>query len=178
MEYRSLGRTGVQVSTVCLGCMMFGRRTEEADSMDMIDRAIDGGINFLDTANVYSRGRSEEITGKALKRNGKRSRIVLATKVHGRMDDEDINAAGSSRRHIIEQCEQSLKRLQTDWPHPIAFLLGSDLGLDDGVRAAAREQLSLGPLTLAHELARLVLYEQIYRGFCITAGIKYHRDPL
>ena len=115
MEYRSLGRTGVQVSALCLGCMMFGRKTEETDSMDMIDLAIDAGINFLDTANVYSRGRSEEITGKALKRNGKRPLIVLATKVHGRMDDEDINAAGSSRRHIIEQCELSLKRLQTDY---------------------------------------------------------------
>ena len=115
MQYHSLGRTGVQVSTLCLGCMMFGRKTEEAESMDMIDHAIDAGINFLDTANVYSRGQSEEITGKALKRNGKRSLIVLATKVHGRMDDEDINAAGSSRRHIVEQCEQSLKRLQTDY---------------------------------------------------------------
>lgn len=115
MEYRSLGRTGVQVSSLCLGCMMFGRRAEEADSMDIIDRAIDAGINFLDTANVYARGRSEEIIGKALKRNGKRSRIVLATKVHGRMDDEDPNAAGSSRRHIVDQCEQSLRRLQTDY---------------------------------------------------------------
>jgi aryl-alcohol dehydrogenase-like predicted oxidoreductase len=95
--------------------MMFGRRTEEPESFDMIDRAIDAGINFFDTANVYSRGRSEEITGNALKRNGKRSRVILATKVHGRMDDEDINATGSSRRHIIEQCEQSLKRLQTDY---------------------------------------------------------------
>jgi 23S rRNA (pseudouridine1915-N3)-methyltransferase len=65
-----------------------------------------------------------------------------------------------------------------DWPHPIAFLIGSDLGLDPAVRRAAREQLSLGALTLPHELARLVLYEQIYRAFCITAGIKYHRDPL
>jgi aryl-alcohol dehydrogenase-like predicted oxidoreductase len=115
MEYRSLGRTGVQVSSLCLGCMMFGRRAEEAESMDIIDRAMDAGINFLDTANVYARGRSEEITGKALKRNGKRSRIVLATKVHGRMDDEDPNAQGSSRRHITDQCEQSLRRLQTDY---------------------------------------------------------------
>ena len=71
-----------------------------------------------------------------------------------------------------------LQKLQRDWPHPIAFLLGSDLGLDAAVRDSAREQFSLGPLTLPHELARLVLYEQIYRGFCITAGIKYHRDPL
>lgn len=73
MEYRSLGRTGMQVSIQCLGCMMFGGRTVEAKSMDIIDRAIDGGINFMDTANVYSRGRSEEVVGKALQRNGKRS---------------------------------------------------------------------------------------------------------
>jgi len=71
-----------------------------------------------------------------------------------------------------------LQRLLTEWPHPIAFLLGSDLGLDPEVTSGARERFSLGPLTLPHELARLVLYEQIYRGFCITAGIKYHRDPL
>lgn len=114
MEYRSLGRTGVKVSELCLGCMMFGGRTEEADSLGIIDRAIDAGINFLDTANVYSRGRSEEVVGRALKRNGKRDSIVLATKVHGRMDDDDPNAAGNHRRHIIEQCEASLRRLQTD----------------------------------------------------------------
>ncbi|MCP4165871.1 MAG: aldo/keto reductase [Chloroflexi bacterium] len=114
MEYRSLGRTGVQVSALCLGCMMFGGRTEPEEAYDIIDSAIDAGINFLDTANVYSRGRSEEVTGEALKRNGKRNQIVLATKVHGRMDDDDANAQGNSRRHIIEQCEASLKRLQTD----------------------------------------------------------------
>jgi len=115
MEYRNLGRTGVKVSALCLGCMNFGQPTPEADSMDMIDRAIDSGINFLDTANVYSRGISEEVVGKALKRNGKRDQIVLATKVHGRMDDDNILAAGNNRRHIIEQCELSLKRLQTDY---------------------------------------------------------------
>src|ERR687883_2120529 len=114
MYYRSLGRTGTQVSELCLGCMMFGGRTDEAASLDIIDRAIDSGINFIDTANVYSRGASEEVVGKALKRNGKRERVVLATKVHGRMDDEDPNAAGNHRRHVIEQCEASLRRLQTD----------------------------------------------------------------
>ena len=114
MHYRSLGRTGTQVSELCLGCMMFGGRTDEAASLDIIDRAIDSGINFLDTANVYSRGRSEEVVGKALKRNGKLDSIVLATKVHGRMDDEDPNAAGNHRRHVIEQCEASLSRLKTD----------------------------------------------------------------
>ena len=79
MDYRTLGRTGVKVSGLCLGCMMFGGKTAETESFAIIDRAIDAGINFLDTANVYSRGRSEEVTGAALKRNGKRQRIVLAT---------------------------------------------------------------------------------------------------
>jgi aryl-alcohol dehydrogenase-like predicted oxidoreductase len=115
MEYRNFGRTGVKVSTLCLGCLMFGGKTNESDSLDIIDRAIDAGINFFDTANMYNRGRSEEMVGKALKRNGKRSRIVLATKVHFRMDDEDPNAQGNNRRHIIEQCESSLRRLQTDY---------------------------------------------------------------
>ncbi len=115
MKYRSLGRTAVQVSEICLGCMTFGAATESKDAYSIIDRAIDTGINFLDTANMYSRGRSEEVTGEALKANGKRAKIVLATKVHWRMADDDPNAAGNSRRHIIEQCEASLQRLQTDY---------------------------------------------------------------
>ncbi len=115
MEYRSFGRTGVKVSTLCLGCMMFGGKTSPEDSYAIIDRAIDGGINFLDTANVYSRGRSEEVTGEAIKRSGKRDQLILATKVHGVMDDTDVNGNGNSRRHIIQQCEASLRRLQTDW---------------------------------------------------------------
>ena len=114
MEYRNLGRTGAQVSALCLGCMMFGRRTEPDASYAIIDRALDAGINFLDTANVYGRGSSEEVTGEALKRNGKRARVILATKVHGSMADDDPNAQGNSRVHIIEQCEASLRRLQTD----------------------------------------------------------------
>ncbi|HEY5475200.1 MAG TPA: aldo/keto reductase [Tepidiformaceae bacterium] len=114
MELRSLGRTGVKVTNLCLGCMMFGGRTNPADSMAIIDRALDSGINFLDTANVYSLGRSEQATGEALKRNGKRNQVVLATKVHGKMG-EGANDMGNSRRHIIEQCEASLRRLQTDW---------------------------------------------------------------
>ena len=143
MEYRQLGRTGVQVSALCLGCMMFGRRTSPEDSYAIIDRALDAGLNFLDTANVYSRGASEEITGEALKRNGKRDRVVLATKVHGRMADDDLNAAGNSRRHIVAACEASLKRLQTDYidlyqihrpesPTPIDETLRA---LDDLIRA-------------------------------------------
>src|SRR5919107_2779621 len=105
MHYRSLGRTGTHVSELCLGCMMFGGRTDEAASLDIIDRAIDAGINFLDTANVYSRGRSEEVVGAALKRTGKRAQIVLATKVHGKMADDDPNMQRNTRRHVIEHCE-------------------------------------------------------------------------
>lgn len=115
MEYRDLGRSGVKVSPLCLGCMMFGGRTELDESCATIDKAIDGGINFLDTANIYSRGKSEEFVGEALKRNGKRDRIVLATKVHGWMDNDDPNGWGNSRRHIMLQAEASLKRLKTEW---------------------------------------------------------------
>ena len=115
MEYRNFGRTGAKVSPLCLGCMMFGGKTEPDDSYAIIDKAVDAGINFLDTANVYSRGRSEEVTGEALARNGKRDSVFLATKVHGKMDNDDPNMQGNSRRHIIQQCEASLQRLQTDW---------------------------------------------------------------
>ena len=114
MNYRSLGRTDIPISPLCLGCMNFGFPTPEDESMTIIDVALERGVNFLDTANVYNRGVSEEIVGRALKRNGKRDRIVLATKVHGRMADDDPLAAGNHRRHIIAQCEASLRRLQTD----------------------------------------------------------------
>jgi aryl-alcohol dehydrogenase-like predicted oxidoreductase len=115
MIYRSLGRTGVKVSPLCLGCLNFGGKADAETSYRIIDRAIDAGINFLDTANIYGRGKSEEVTGEALQRNGQRDKIVLATKVHGQMDDHDPNAQGNSRRHIIAQCEASLRRLQTDY---------------------------------------------------------------
>ncbi len=82
MEYRPLGRTGVHVTSLCLGCMMFGRRTAADESYRIIDRALEAGLNFLDTANVYARGQSEEITGAALKRNGKRHAVILATRRH------------------------------------------------------------------------------------------------
>jgi aryl-alcohol dehydrogenase-like predicted oxidoreductase len=115
MDYRSLGRTGVQVSALCLGGMLFGEQTDEAEALTLMDRALDAGLNFVDTANIYSRGRSEEIIGRALRRDGRRARVVLATKVHGRMDEHDPNAWGNSRRHILEQCEASLRRLQTEY---------------------------------------------------------------
>lgn len=113
MEYKPFGRTGVNVSPLVLGCMMFGGKTSADDSYAIIDRALDAGLNFLDTANVYNAGKSEEVVGEALKRNGKRDSVFLATKVQGRMSDNP-NGSGSSRLHVIEQCEASLRRMQTD----------------------------------------------------------------
>jgi aryl-alcohol dehydrogenase-like predicted oxidoreductase len=115
MEYRSLGRTGMQVSKLSLGTMLFGGETDEAEAMALVERAIEAGVNSVDTANIYGRGRSEEILGRVLAQTGKRQRLVLATKVHVRMDDADPNAAGNHRRHIVEQCHASLRRLQTDY---------------------------------------------------------------
>jgi aryl-alcohol dehydrogenase-like predicted oxidoreductase len=115
MELRPLGHTGVKVSPLCLGAMMFGGwgNTDHEDSIRIIHRALDGGINFIDTADVYSRGESEEIVGKALA-GGKRDNVILATKVHGRMGD-DPNELGNSRRWIAREVENSLRRLKTDW---------------------------------------------------------------
>jgi aryl-alcohol dehydrogenase-like predicted oxidoreductase len=113
MDYRSLGRTGVQVSPLCLGAMNFGGPTSEADSLIMIDAAMDAGINFIDTANVYNAGASEQVVGKALARDGKRAQVVLATKVNGTMGDGP-NERGISRYHIMRACDDSLRRLQTD----------------------------------------------------------------
>jgi len=76
-----------------------------------------------------------------------------------------------------EELAEHLGRLRHDWPHPVAFVIGSDLGLDEAILGAARERISFGPMVLGHELARLVLYEQLYRALCIERGIKYHRQP-
>lgn len=114
MELRPLGRTGVQVSPLCLGAMMFGEwgTKDREESVRIIRRALDAGINFIDTADVYSAGESEEIVGKAIA--GRRDDIVLATKVHMPMGD-DANRRGNSRRWIIAEVEASLRRLGTDW---------------------------------------------------------------
>ena len=114
MELRPLGRTGVQVSPLCLGAMMFGEwgTKDHDESIRIIHRALDAGLNFVDTADVYSAGESEEIVGKAIA--GRRDDIVLATKVHMPMGD-DANRRGNSRRWIIAEVENSLRRLGTDW---------------------------------------------------------------
>src|ERR1700761_2824702 len=113
MHYRTLGQTGIKVSPYCLGAMMFGAigNPDHDDSIRIIHKALDAGINFVDTADRYSQGESEEIVGKALK--GRRDDVVLATKVNGAMGD-DPNQRGNSRRWIITEVENSLRRLQTD----------------------------------------------------------------
>jgi len=115
MDYRLLGTTGLRVSPLCLGAMMFGAwgNTDHEDSVRIITRAVESGINFIDTADVYSAGESEVVVGKALK-GLQRDEIVLATKVHGSMG-ADPNAQGNSRRWIVAECESSLRRLGTDY---------------------------------------------------------------
>ena len=113
MEYRLLGRSGVLVSPLCLGTMNFGGPTTEDDSFTIMQKAMDAGINFFDTANVYNAGESERITGKFLKDNNLRDQVVLATKVFGQVG-ELPNQSGATRYHIIKACEDSLARLQTD----------------------------------------------------------------
>ncbi|MEU6785396.1 aldo/keto reductase [Nonomuraea angiospora] len=114
MRYRVLGGTGIEVSVHCLGAMMFGAvgNPDHDDCARIIHHALDQGVNFIDTADMYSAGESEVIVGKALK--GRRDDVVLATKVHFPMG-EGPNRGGNSRRWIIKEVEESLKRLQTDW---------------------------------------------------------------
>jgi aryl-alcohol dehydrogenase-like predicted oxidoreductase len=121
MEYRSLGRTGMQVSPLCLGAMMFGPwgEPDHDASIKIIHTALDSGINFIDTADVYSQGESEIIVGKALA-DGRRDDVILATKFHGQMGVSngakgDPNHQGNSRRWIVREVEESLRRLRTDW---------------------------------------------------------------
>ena len=115
MNYRTLGKTGIKVSPLCLGAMMLGDwgNKDHAEGVRIIHRALDAGINFIDTADVYSAGESEEIVGEALAQVD-RSRVVLATKVHSPMGN-DPNAQGNSRRWIMAECEHSLRRLGVDY---------------------------------------------------------------
>jgi aryl-alcohol dehydrogenase-like predicted oxidoreductase len=146
MEYTTLGDTGIEVSRICLGCMSFGTSAwrewvlDEAESHEIIDRAIDLGVNFFDTANVYSMGESERVLGTALE--GRREEAVVATKVYHQMDEEDPNSGGLSRKAIEQELENSLDRLGMEtvdlyqthrWDHetPIETTLRA---LDDAVR--------------------------------------------
>ena len=112
MKYRKVGRTGLKVSPVCLGTMTFGDQVTEADAITMTHAALDAGVNFVDTANMYADGRSEEIVGKALK--GRREDVVLATKVGTDMSTRP-NEYGLSRKHVMRALEDSLRRLDTDY---------------------------------------------------------------
>jgi aryl-alcohol dehydrogenase-like predicted oxidoreductase len=142
MQYRALGRTGIKVSPYALGAMMFGAigNPDHEDSIRIIHRALDAGINFIDTADVYSHGESEEIVGEALK--DRRDNVVLATKVHGAMSD-DPNQRGTSRRWIMTEVENSLRRLLTDYidlyqvhrPDPTADIEETLSALTDLIRS-------------------------------------------
>jgi aryl-alcohol dehydrogenase-like predicted oxidoreductase len=166
MDYRPLGRTGVQVSKLCLGTMMFGAwgNADHDDSIRVIHAALDAGVNFVDTADVYSAGESEEIVGKALK--GRRDDVVLATKFFMPMGD-DPNRRGGSRRWIISEVESSLRRLQTDWidlyqvhrPDPavdVEETLGAltDLVQQGKVRSIGSSSYSAGEIVEAQWTAR------------------------
>ena len=121
MQYLNLGKTGMKVSRLCLGMMSYGSKQwrtwvlEEKDAEPFIKRALEAGINFFDTADVYSTGESERITGNLLRALGvKRENVVVATKVNGQMSD-DINDKGLSRKHILDSIDKSLQRLQMDY---------------------------------------------------------------
>lgn len=121
MQYVRLGNSGLKVSRICLGMMSYGAKSwrewvlGEADAEEHVRKALDLGINFFDTANVYSVGVSEEITGRTLLKHVKRDEVVIATKVRGQMRDGDVNGSGLSRKHIMEQVDASLRRLGTDY---------------------------------------------------------------
>jgi aryl-alcohol dehydrogenase-like predicted oxidoreductase len=126
VEYTRLGRAAIKVSRLCLGTMNFGPWTDEHTSHAIMDAALDGGINFFDTANVYgswddedrNHGQTEEIIGRWFARGGRREQVVLATKVHGRMGT-GVNDEGLSARHIRQAVDASLRRLQTDYIDPL-----------------------------------------------------------
>jgi len=141
-RYRLLGRTGVKVTPLCLGTMNFGGRTDAAESHRILDHYLELGGNFIDTANVYNDGRSEEVIGDWMRSTGARDRIVLSTKVHGRRSPH-VNDAGNSRWHIVREVEQSLRRLKTERidvyhihrPDPDTPIDQTLRALDDLVRA-------------------------------------------
>jgi aryl-alcohol dehydrogenase-like predicted oxidoreductase len=168
MKYRFLGHTGLRVSELCLGAMTFGRgffgigEVEQAGSTELVKRALEAGINFFDTADIYSRGQSETILGRAFKELGVgRDELVIATKVRGAMSDAaeqgtgDMNNVGLSRKHIIASCEASLQRLGTDhidlyqihgWDH-LTPLDETMRALDDLVRAGKVRYVGCSNLT-------------------------------
>jgi len=137
MEYRNLGRTGVKVSPLCIGAGSFCGGEYEPFAR-LLGEAIDLGLNFIDTANIYGgAGRDERMIGRAVREMHNRDRLIIATKVEGPMDPNDLNARGYSRRHIIDQCEQSLRRLGTDYIdlYQLHCSRGSEMPIDEPLRA-------------------------------------------
>ncbi len=112
---RRLGRTGLYVSPIGLGTDNFANPTPESECLEILQSAVDAGINLVDTSNSYAGGKSEEIIGRFFARSGRRDDVILATKVHYPTGNKGINDRGNSRRHIIRACEDSLRRLQTDY---------------------------------------------------------------
>ena len=176
MKYNILGNTGLKVSELCLGTMTFGGKgywtsigTLQQQPVDeLIKRSLDAGINFIDTANVYSEGVSEQLTGQAFKNLGiKRDSLVLATKVRGRMGDGP-NQTGLTRKHILEQADESLKRLQTDYIDlyqihgydPLTPLEETLRALDDLVRGGKVRYIGCSNLAAWHIMKALGYSEQ------------------
>jgi aryl-alcohol dehydrogenase-like predicted oxidoreductase len=192
MKYRKMGRTGLKVSEICLGTMTFGNQVGEKEAIEIIGRALDGGINFFDTADVYAEGRSEEIAGKALKEQ--RHSVVLATKVANRTGP-GANDIGLSRKHIMKAIEDSLHRLKTeyidiyyvhlpDYSTPIEETLGAmdDLVRQGKVRYIACSNFRAWQLCKAlwvsdvHNLARFECIQPPYN--LLTRDIEYELLPL
>lgn len=139
MQYRRLGRSGLQISSLVLGTMNFGNPTEKEEAFRIIDTAIDAGINLFDGADIYAQGDSERILGEAFKRNGKRKDVLITSKVFNRTGSGP-NDQGNSKHHILDACEQSLHRLQTDYID-IYFLHRSDFNVPQEESLAALDLL-------------------------------------
>ncbi len=178
MKYNLLGKTGLKVSELCMGTMTFGGKgyfkpigslgQEPVDAL--MKRAIDGGINFIDTANVYSEGLSEELTGKSIRNLGlHRDELVLATKVRGKMG-EGPNSSGLTRKHIMQQAEESLRRLQVDYIDlyqihsydPLTPLEETLSALDDLVRSGKVRYIGASNLA-AWQLMKALAYSEYHR---------------
>jgi len=166
MEYRRLGRSGLLVAPLALGTDNFVNPTPEAEAARIIDRALDAGINLIDTSNNYSKGESERIIGRALRANGRRDEVILATKFHYAMGDGP-NDRGNSRRHLIKACEDSLHRLQTDYldlyqTHRPDFAIGLEetlRGLDDLVTAGKIRYIGSSTAPAWHVMEGLMVSE-------------------
>ncbi len=166
MEYRTLGRSGLKVAPLALGTDNFTNPTPEADALQIIDRALDAGINLIDTSNSYKAGESERIIGKALQANGRRDEVILATKFHYPVGSGP-NDRGNSRRHLIKACEDSLRRLQTDYidlyqTHRPDFEIPLDetlRGLDDLVRSGKVRYIGSSTAPAWHVMEAIMISE-------------------